>query len=82
MPFTTIEDLYYNTDFRISVIPNSAQHDDFSQSTDQLIQKIYEERIKPHLQEYLDSRTTMDDSINFIKNDFKTAVYALYGTVK
>ena len=82
MPFTTIEDMYYNTNFRISLIPNSAQVDDFAQSTNPLFQKIFEERFKPHLQEYLDYPIlSVEDNINFIRNDSKTAVYALYGTV-
>ena len=82
MPFTTIEELYYNTNFRISLTPNSAQQDDFAQSKDQLFQKIYEERIKPHLQEYLDYPIiSNNDKSNFIKNDYKTAVYSLHGSV-
>ena len=80
MPFTSIEELYYNTNFRISLIPNSALVDDFAQSKDPLFQKIYEERFKPNLQEYLDYPIlSIKDNINFIKNDYKTAVYALYG---
>ena len=81
MPFTTIEELYYNTNFRISLTPNSAQQDDFAQSKDQLFQKIYEERIKPHLQEYLDYPIlSSDDAFNLIRNDYKTAVYTLHGS--
>ena len=79
MPFRTIEDLYYNTNFRISLLPNSAQEDDFAQSADPMFQKIYSERIKPHLQEYSAYPIqSIKDNINFIQNDYKTAVYTLY----
>ena len=82
MPFTTIEELYYNTNFRIALLPNSASLDDFAQSKDQLYQKIYEERLKPHVQEYLDYPIlSINDNVNFIRNDYKTAVYALHGSV-
>ena len=80
MPFTTIEDMYYNTNFRISLVPNSAPEEDFSQSTNPLFQKIFEERFKPHLQEYLDYPILTETNINFIRNDYKTAVYALHGS--
>ena len=81
MPFRTIEDLYYNTNFRISLLPNSAQEDDFAQSADPMFRKIYEERIKPHLQEYSAYPIlSIKDNINFIRNDYKTAVYTLYGS--
>ena len=81
MPFTSIEDLYHNTNFRILGMPNSGELDDFSQSKDQLFQKIYEERIKPHLQEYLDYPIlSSDDAFNLIRNDYKTAVYTLHGS--
>ena len=83
MPFTNIEDLYYNTNFRIALSPTSAPLDDFAQSADQLFQKIYEERVKPHLQEYMDyPMITYTDIINFIRNDYKTAFYALHGPVR
>ena len=82
MPFATIEDMYHNTNFRISIQPNSAQEDDFAYSVNPVFQKIYEDRIKPHLQEYSNYPIlTIKDNINFIKNDYKTAVYALHGTV-
>ena len=82
MPFTNIEDLYYNTNFRIALTPNSGELDDFSQSKDQLFQKIYDERIKPHLQDYLDYPIrNVNDNFNFIMNDYKTAVYTLHGPV-
>ena len=79
MPFTTIEDMYYNTNFRISLLPNSAQEDDFAQSADPMFRKIYEERIEPHLQEYSAYPILSNkDNINFIQNDDKTAVYTYY----
>ena len=80
MPFTSIEELYYNTNFRISLVPNAAHEDDFARSVNPIFQKIYEDRIKPHRKEYLNYPIlSVKDTINFIRNDYKTAVYALYG---
>ena len=51
MPFTSITELYQHTNFRVVVLPNSADEDFFRYSTDPIIQKIYEERIKPFLKD-------------------------------
>ena len=79
MPFTSITELYQHTNFRVVVLPNSADEDFFKYSTDPIIQKIYEERIKPYLQDYLNYPILSNsDTIPFIKNDFGAAAYSLY----
>ena len=79
MPFTSITELYQHTNFRVVVLPNSADEDFFKYSTDPIIQKIYEERIRPYLQDYLNYPILSNsDTIPFIKNDFGAAAYSLY----
>ena len=76
LPFNTIEEMYLNTNFRLALIPNTAYEDDFKYSTDPMFRKIYEERIKPHLKEYMEYPTTMD-IYQIIGNDFETALYVM-----
>ena len=75
MPFNTLEEMYLNTNFRLALIPNTAYEDAFKYSSDPMIQTIYEERIKPHLQEYLDYPNHNSDLSHFIRNDLGTAIY-------
>ena len=75
MPFSTIEDLYHKTNFRLALIPNSAHEDDFKYSLDPIYKKIYEERVKPYLQEYLNYPNHLNDMFHFIRNDYDTALY-------
>ena len=83
MPFTSFTELYLHTNFKVVVLPYSADEDFFKYSTDPIIQKIYEERIKPYLQEYLDYPILSNyDTIPFIKNDFGAAAYSLYSVSK
>ena len=77
LPFDTIEEMYLNTNFRLALIPNTAYEDDFKYSSDPMFQKIYEERIKPHLQEYMDYPNHTFDMYHFIRNDFGTALYVM-----
>ena len=80
LPFASITELYLHTNFRVVILPNSADEDFFKYSTDPIVQKIYEERIKPYLQEYLDYPILSNsDNIPFIKNDSGAAAYSLYG---
>ena len=74
LPFNTIEEMYLNTNFRLALIPNTAYEDDFKYSSDPLFQKIYEERIKPYLQEYMEYPT---DIYQVIRNDLETALYVM-----
>ena len=68
LPFDTILEMYYNSDFRLVLVPNTASEDDFKYSADPLLQIIYEERIEPYLEEFdkfqknlshLDSQTVL-----------------------
>ena len=79
MPFKTMEEMYFNTDFRLALIPNTAYEDDFKYSADPIIQKVYEERFKPHLTEYLEFKDLSELAIRkLITDDYGTAVYSYY----
>ena len=78
LPFATLEEMYTNTPFRLAMIPSSAYEDDFKFSPDPLWQKIYKERIQPHLAEYAAYPDHLFDMNHFIENDFKTALYEGY----
>ena len=67
--------MYTNTPFRLAMIPATSYEDNFKFSPDPLWQKIYKERIQPHLQEYADYPDHLTDMVHFIKNDFVTALY-------
>ena len=54
MPFESLEKLLQATNFKIAIIPESAQEDNFKLSSDPIKQKIYIQRIKPYLN-YFDS---------------------------
>ena len=75
MPFTTITDMYLNTDFRLALIPETSLEDDFKHSTDPIWTKMYEERLEPHLKEYSNYPDHLSDMIHFIREDFSTALY-------
>ena len=75
LPFTTVEDMYKNTQFRLAMIPATSYEDNFKYSPDPMWQKIYAERIQPHLQEYADYQEQM---VHFIEDDFTTALWDSY----
>ena len=77
MPFTTIEDMYQNTDFRLALVPSTTYEDNFKYSPDPLWQTIYKERLEPHLAEY-DGSVSVTDMVDFIRDDFATAVFDGY----
>ena len=66
-----------NTDFRLALIPATTYEDNFKYSPDPLWQKIYKERLEPHLAEYAGA-VSGEDMINYIRDDFSTAVYDGY----
>ena len=75
LPFHTLSEMYENTDFRLALIPSTSFEDSFKYSADPLWQKIYKERLQPHLQEYSDYPDHLSDMVNFLRNDYKTALY-------
>ena len=75
LPFTNVENMYSKTPFRLAMIPDTSYVDGFKYSLDPGWQKIYNERIEPHLQEYRDYPDHLSDMVNFIKNDYQTALY-------
>ena len=78
LPFTTVEDMYTNTPFRLAMIPATSYVDNFKYSPDPMWQKIYAERIEPHLQEYTDYPDHLFDMIHFLEDDFTTALWDGY----
>ena len=75
IPFRTAEDLFINTNKRIALIPGSNYVIDFKESTYPVWQKIYKDRIEPHLEEYESYPHHLTDMTYFIKDDFDTAYY-------
>ena len=75
LPFHTLSEMYENTDFRLALIPSTSFEDSFKYSADPLWQKIYKERLQPYLQEYSDYPDHLSDMVNFLRNDYKTALY-------
>ena len=74
MPFTTVTDMYLNTDFRLALIPSTTYEDNFKYSKDPLWQQIYKERLQPHLAEYSSYENYLSDMVYFIREDFSTAL--------
>ena len=81
LPFENLAEMYLNTEIRLALIPSTTYEDNFKYSTDPLFQNIYNERLKPHLEEYKDA-VDMNDVIKFIINDFGTAMYDGYLPVR
>ena len=82
MPFTTIADLYMNTQFRLAVMPDTTYIDNFKYSTDPLFMSIYADRIEPHIQEYKDYPEHNSDMMHFIRDDAATALFDAYFPTK
>ena len=74
MPFTSVTDMYLNTDFRLALIPSTTFEDNFKYSTEPLWQGLYNERIKPYLTEYSSYENYLSDMVHFIRDDFSTAL--------
>ena len=70
--------MYINTNFRLAMIPNTSYEDNFKFSTDEIMQKVYKERIKDHLQEYAAYPDHLFDMIHFIEKDYETALWDGY----
>ena len=79
MPFTSVEDMYLNTKFRLALMPATTHEDNFKYSPDPLWQKIYNERLQPHLDEYA-GHVSAAAMVLFIREDFKTVAYGDYKT--
>ena len=75
LPFDTLSEMFEKTDFRLALIPSTSFEDSFKYSTDPLWQKIFKERLEPHLQEYSDYPNHLSDMVYFLRNDHKTALY-------
>ena len=78
LSFQDISDLYKNTDMRIAIMPGGMVENDFRYSKDPLWQKIFQERVEPHLEEIKAYPNHITDMTHFIRNDYKTAMYDVY----
>ena len=81
LPFSSVEDMYINTDIRLALIPSTTYEDNFKYSNKPIWQKIYKERIEPNLKEYAAYPDHLFDMVHFIKNDFATALYDSYDPI-
>ena len=52
LPFTSLETLIDSTDYRIAIIPNTAQEESFKDHEVPIRQKAWDERIAPFLEQY------------------------------
>ena len=52
LPFTSLETLLDSTDYRIAIIPNTAQEESFKDHNLPIRQKAWDERIAPYLEQY------------------------------
>ena len=75
LPFNSLSEMYERTNFRLALIPSTSYEDNFKYSNDPLFNKIYKERIEPHLEEYQEYKYHLSDMIHFLRNDYETALY-------
>ena len=52
LPFTSLETLIDSTNYRIVIIPNTAQEESFKDHELPIRQKAWDERIEPYLEQY------------------------------
>ena len=52
LPFTSLETLIDSTNYRIVILPNSAQEEAFKDHELPIRQKAWEQRIEPYLEQY------------------------------
>ena len=78
MPFSSLQEMYYDTDFRLALRPSTTFEDNFKYSSEEIFQKIYKDRLEPHLEEYAAFPNVSFDMMHFIKNDPTTALYNSY----
>ena len=52
MPFDSLEKLLDATNYKIAIMPESAEEDGFKLSSDPIKQKVYIQRIKPYLYDW------------------------------
>jgi len=79
MPFSTLEEMYQRTDFRLALIPATSYEDNFKYSNDPIWKAIYAERLQPYLEEY---KKYPNDMIRLVKDDFTTALYESFIPVR
>ena len=61
LPFTNIQELLKNSDYRIGLIGGTSQEDYFKLSSDPFMQKAYNERIEPFLEEFKPFYNNLND---------------------
>jgi hypothetical protein len=75
LPFHSLKEMLEQSSYRLALMPGSAYEDAFKFSNDPLWQQVYEERIKPYLEEYM--KYGVDTTQLAMKGD-DTALYNNY----
>ena len=78
LPFNDLKEFYEKTNGRLLIMPGGMIEDDFIYSHDPLWQKVYHERIEPHLEEVVAYPDYSMDMFHFMDNDYNTAIYDVY----
>ena len=78
LPFNNLREFYENTNDRLMIMPGGMIENDFRYSNDTLWQKVFHERIEPHLEEVKAYPDFITDMFHFIEKDYHTAIYDAY----
>ena len=78
LPFNNLKEFYENTNDRLLIMPGGMIENDFRYSNDTLWQKVFHERIEPHLEEVKAYPDFLTDMFHFIEQDYNTAIYDAY----
>jgi hypothetical protein len=71
-PFTSMEELYDNTEFKVVLTPGSSSEDQFKLSKNPLWKKIHKSRIEPYIPDYIEAFPNL---IELILDDKESALY-------
>ena len=83
LPFSNVPELISKTNFRIILTPGSSYEDDFKTAIDPDWKIAWNERVKPHLDEFKVDGKPVDVSvfIKLLESDEDTALYYEYFSV-
>ena len=76
LPFTSLETLIDSTDYRIAIIPNTAQEESFKDHEVPIRQKAWDERIAPYLEQYSSFRQNKGSG-NFCKFHLSCQIFVV-----
>ena len=81
LPFLTLHELYHDTNLRLAVRPSTSWEDNFRYSSEELLRKIYEDRILPYRDEF-EEFPYSHGMTYLIENDHDTALYFAYTSIR